>query len=122
MTLDKPFHLSEPKLPHLQSVCSDVYPMGNCSRDKGWYISEFSEFSSVPNTYQILQISKLSIRKEMFAEQRRGMKEWWGDSKPRLSVGPENKAEKKLDRMWKGPDTWIFGEQLGIVGLWVVVW
>lgn len=49
MTLDKPFHLSEPKLPHLQSVYNDVYPLGDCSRDKRWYIPDFSEFSSVPD-------------------------------------------------------------------------
>lgn len=30
MTLDKPFHLSEPKPPHLQSVYSDVHPLGDC--------------------------------------------------------------------------------------------
>nr|KAF6492178.1 GRIP1 associated protein 1 [Molossus molossus] len=34
MTLDKPFHLSEPKPPHLQSVYSDVHPLGDCKRDK----------------------------------------------------------------------------------------
>lgn len=34
MILDKAFHLSEPKLCHLRSACSDVYHLENCSRDK----------------------------------------------------------------------------------------
>lgn len=32
ITLDKPFHLSESKLPHLQRACRDVHSPEDCSR------------------------------------------------------------------------------------------
>lgn len=58
----------------------------------------------------------------MFTKWRRGMKEHWEDSEPRLSVGSGMKTERKLGRAWEDPDVWRFGEQLGLGGWWVVVW
>lgn len=50
------------------------------------------------------------------------MKELSEDSEPRLSVGSGRKAQRRLARVWEGPSVGMFGEQLGLVAWWVLVW
>lgn len=50
------------------------------------------------------------------------MKELSEDSESRLSVGSGRKAQRRLGRVWEGPNMGMFGEQLGLVVWWVLVW
>lgn len=57
----------------------------------------------------------------MLAKQRRGMKECWEELSLECQWGLRSKLREDY-RMWEGSDVWISGEQLGVVGWWVVVW